>query len=107
MGKYKVTDNVTGQSFVLEGDSPPTEQELTGFFASRQPVVHIVNRLQPNLGNIQAVEGIAGMVRPAERTDPRATAASTLTATLPGTEALPMGFQKAVAEQITPLNAIF
>jgi len=32
--KYYVTDNDTGQSYVLEGDSPPTEQELEEIFSS-------------------------------------------------------------------------
>lgn len=32
MPKYKVTDSVTGKSFILTGDSPPTEQELQGIF---------------------------------------------------------------------------
>jgi len=38
MGKYKVTDPDSGKSFVLTGDSPPTEKELTEVFASTKKV---------------------------------------------------------------------
>lgn len=36
MPKYEVVDNVTGKRYELEGDSPPTEQELSDIFASQR-----------------------------------------------------------------------
>lgn len=36
MPKYEVTDSVTGKRYELEGDSPPTEQELSDMFGGQQ-----------------------------------------------------------------------
>src|SRR5262245_37655442 len=33
MPKYRVRDNITGREFVLEGETPPTEQELEEIFS--------------------------------------------------------------------------
>lgn len=35
MPRYRVSDPASGQTLVLEGDSPPTEQELNDIFAAR------------------------------------------------------------------------
>lgn len=47
MGKYRITDPDTGQSVLVEGDSAPTEQEITLIFESASPA-------QPNMARTRS-----------------------------------------------------
>lgn len=43
MPKYEVIDNETGKKYQLEGDNPPTEQELIDMFASQKQVPQTIS----------------------------------------------------------------
>lgn len=61
MAKYKITDNQTGRTVVVSGDSPPTEEEAQAIFADaglRQPVTKQQVK-QPGLAE-DAVRSVPG-----------------------------------------------
>ncbi len=70
MPKYEVTDNQTGKKYQLEGDSPPTEQELNDIFASQREDNKSVTTTQGEplvaeskpLGGSRVLDTMAGMV---------------------------------------------
>lgn len=70
MPKYEVIDNQTGKKYQLEGDSPPTEQELNDIFASQRdsnkeaPIAQSespVSESKP-LGGSRVLDTMAGIV---------------------------------------------